>query len=145
MLLMKDLEKQTAGLRMHTKRRTEAAFETVKDTIKEMAVNGEKITKYAIFKKSGVSRNFVYYNEDVDQLIEQYENKTLKKDEKKTEVQIMLDELREENKSLKEENKEVQKLKKEIEVLRKTNNKIKGEYEELNNRFSQVCAAKGLI
>ena len=66
-----------SGLQVHWKTKTNLAIEKVDTTIRELAINGEKINFNTISKRSGVSKNFLYNNESIKQRIEELRNKQI--------------------------------------------------------------------
>lgn len=66
-----------SGLQVHWKSKTNLAIEKVDATISELSINGEKINFNTISKRSGVSKNFLYSNEQIKQRIEELRNKQI--------------------------------------------------------------------
>ncbi len=66
-----------SGLQEHWKNKTNLAIEKVDDAISELAINGEKINFNTVAKRSGVSKNFLYSNEQIKQRIEELRNKQI--------------------------------------------------------------------
>ncbi len=64
-----------SGLQEHWKNKTNLTIEKVDDAIRELAINGEKINFNTVAKRSGVSKNFLYSNEQIKQRIEELRNK----------------------------------------------------------------------
>ena len=65
------------GLQDYWKNKTNIAIEKVDDAIITLATNGEKINFNTVSKKSGVSKNFLYSNEQVKRRIEELRNKQI--------------------------------------------------------------------
>ncbi len=66
-----------SGLQTHWKNKTNEAIEKVDVAIRELSINGEKINFNTVSKKSGVSKNFLYSNEQTKQRIEKLRNKQI--------------------------------------------------------------------
>ncbi len=66
-----------SGLQEHWKNKTNLAIEKVDVAIRELSINGEKINFNTVSKKSGVSKNFLYSNEQTKQRIEKLRNKQI--------------------------------------------------------------------
>ena len=52
-----------------SKARTMKCEQICKETIKKMIDNGEKVNLYQVEKKTGVSKSFLYHNEEISKLI----------------------------------------------------------------------------
>ena len=65
------------GLQDYWKNKTNIAIEKVDDAIITLATNGEKINFNTVYKTSGVSKNFLYSNEQVKRRIEELRNKQI--------------------------------------------------------------------
>ena len=65
------------GLKNHWKIKTNIAVAKVDETIKTLATSGEKINFNTVSKTSGVSKSFLYNNENIKQRIEELRNKQI--------------------------------------------------------------------
>ena len=102
-----------------------------------MLRNEEKITFYSVYKKAGVSKSFVYNNEEIRNRIELCRSGELSKDEVKDNKDIIIDELTKEVDILKTKLKEYKKdelwkvkyenKKKEAELLKERLERLFGE------------------
>ncbi|MDF2882898.1 MAG: hypothetical protein K0R54_3455 [Clostridiaceae bacterium] len=120
-----------------TKKKSEEKREYVLEVINSMIRNGEKITFYSVYNKAGVSKSFVYNNEEIRNRIEfcrsgaldigeVKDNKDILIDELNKEVEMLREKLREYNKDelwkVKYENK-----KKEADMLKERLERLFGE------------------
>lgn len=64
------MEKNTEALKLHAQEKTKIALEKVDKAIREMSLKGEKINFNSVMTASGVSKAFLYNNEDVKERIE---------------------------------------------------------------------------
>jgi len=65
------------GLKNHWKIKTDTAIAKVDEAIKTLATNGVKINFNTISKESGVSKNFLYNNDNVKKRIIQLRNQQI--------------------------------------------------------------------
>ena len=115
---------------------TKKKSEEKKDYVLEV-INEEKITFYSVYKKAGVSKSFVYNNEEIRNRIELCRSGELSKDEVKDNKDIIIDELTKEVDILKTKLKEYKKdelwkvkyenKKKEAELLKERLERLFGE------------------
>ena len=64
------MEKNTEALKLHAQEKTRIALEKVDKAIREMSLKGEKVNFNSVMTASGVSKAFLYNNEDVKERIE---------------------------------------------------------------------------
>ncbi|MBN1060195.1 DUF6262 family protein [Clostridium botulinum] len=120
-----------------TKKKSEEKKEYVLEVINSMIRNEEKITFYSVYKKAGVSKSFVYNNNEIRNRIELCRNGNLTKDEVKDNKDILIDELNREIDILTNKLKEYKKdelwkvkyenKKKEASILRERLERLFGE------------------
>ncbi|MGG7145719.1 DUF6262 family protein [Clostridium butyricum] len=120
-----------------TKKKSEEKKNYVLEVINAMLRNEEKITFYSVYKKAGVSKSFVYNNEEIRNRIELCRNGELSKDEVKDNKDIIIDELTKEVDILRSKLKEYKKdelwkvkyenKKKEAELLKERLERLFGE------------------
>ena len=87
-----------------TKKKSKEKKEYVLEVIDAMLRNGEKVTFYSVYTKAGVSKSFVYNNEEIRTKIELCRSGELKAEDVKDSKDLLIDEL----------NKEVQKLREKL-------------------------------
>lgn len=120
-----------------TKKKSEEKRDYVLEVINSMIRNEEKITFYSVYKKAGVSKSFVYNNEEIRRRIEMCRSGAITKDEVKDNKDILIDQLSNENeilrKKLKEYNKDelwkvkYENKKKEADMLKERLERLFGE------------------
>ena len=108
----------TKGLKEYAKKKTQLTLEKVDKAIRELSLTEQKINFNSVSQFSGVSKPFLYNNEDVKKRIEELRNKQTSKvmnqrakydkTAKSKDIIIMakdkkIKELEEENKKLKEQ------------------------------------------
>ncbi len=113
----------TKGLKEYAKRRSQMALEKVDKSIRELSLTEQKINFNSVSQLSGVSKTFLYNNEEVKKRIEELRdkqvNKTINqrtkydKTSKSKDIIIMA-----KDKKIKELEEENKKLKEQLEVLR---------------------------
>ena len=113
----------TKGLKDYAKRRSQMALEKVDKSIRELSLTEQKINFNSVSQLSGVSKTFLYNNEEVKKRIEELRdkqvNKTINqrtkydKTSKSKDIIIMA-----KDKKIKELEEENKKLKEQLEVLR---------------------------
>lgn len=64
------MEKNTEALKLHAKEKTRIASEKVDRTIRELSLKGERINFNSVATASGVSKAFLYSNDEIKQRIE---------------------------------------------------------------------------
>lgn len=117
------------------KQKTEEKKKHVLNVIEEMAQANEKITFYSVYKKAGVSKSFVYNNDEVRGVIEMYRDGKGKKEEQtKDSKDVIIEALQTENEELK---KKIRSLKQDELWKEKYENK-KMEVEFLKRRLEQA-------
>ena len=67
----------TDGLKKYAKIKKEKSLERVNEAIRKLSLNGESINFNSISKSSGVSKNFLYNNEEVKNRIQELRNKQI--------------------------------------------------------------------
>lgn len=117
------MEDHTRGLKEYAKQKTVITLEKVDKSIRELSLSGQKINFNSVSQLSGVSKTFLYNNEDVRQRIEDLRDKQVShvmnkrakydKTAKSKDVIIMA-----KDKKIKELELEYKKLKGQLELLR---------------------------
>ena len=120
-----------------TRKKSEEKKEYVLEVINAMLRNGEKITFYSVYKKAGVSKSFVYNNEEIRSRIELCRNGEISKDDVKDNKDLIIDELTKEVEILRGKLKEYKKdelwkvkyenKKKEADILKERLERLFGE------------------
>lgn len=64
------MERNTEALKLHAQEKTRIASEKVDKAIRELSLQGERINFNSVATASGVSKAFLYSNEEVKQRIE---------------------------------------------------------------------------
>lgn len=64
------MEKNTEALKLYAKEKTKIASEKVDKAIRELSLKGERINFNSVMVASGVSKAFLYSNEEVKERIE---------------------------------------------------------------------------
>lgn len=113
----------TKGLKEYAKQRSQMALDKVDKTIRELSLTEQKINFNSVSQLSGVSKTFLYNNEEVKKRIEDLRDKQVSKTinqrakydktSKSKDIIIMA-----KDKKIKELEKENKKLKEQLEVLR---------------------------
>ncbi|WP_368488863.1 DUF6262 family protein [Clostridium sp. BJN0013] len=113
----------TKGLKEYAKQKTQLTLEKVDKAIRELSLNGRKINFNSVSALSGVSKTFMYKNEEVKRRIEELRDKQIEKTikqklkydktDKSKDIIIMA-----KDKKIKELEYENKKLKRELEILR---------------------------
>lgn len=73
------MSKNTNKIIELAKSKSEETKNKVIEVVNEMLANGEKITFYSVYKKAGVSKSYVYNNEEIRLIIETYRKSSVKK------------------------------------------------------------------
>ena len=68
------------GLMEYSKNKKEIAIKKVDETIRKLAVNGDKINFNTVSKESGVSKGFLYKQQDIMERIVELRNKQINKE-----------------------------------------------------------------
>ncbi|WP_195945797.1 DUF6262 family protein [Paraclostridium bifermentans] len=113
----------TKGLKRYAKQRSQIALDKVDKAIRELSLTEQKINFNSVSQLSGVSKTFLYNNEEVKKRIEELRDKQVSKTinqrakydktSKSKDIIIMA-----KDKKIKELEKENKKLKEQLEVLR---------------------------
>ncbi|MBE6069543.1 MAG: transposase [Clostridium lundense] len=113
----------TKGLKKYAEEKTKITLEKVDKAIRELSLNGEKINFNSVATASGVSKTFLYNNEDIKKRIEELRDKQTSKTmnqrakydktAKSKDIIIMA-----KDKKIKELEEENRKLKEQLEILR---------------------------
>jgi len=117
------MEDYTNGLREYAKNKSRIAFEKVDKAIREISLAKQKINFNSVSQLSGVSKTFLYNNEDIKKRIEEIRdeqtiktlNQSIKygKTTKTKDILIMA-----KDKKIKELQEQNRKLKEQLEILR---------------------------
>jgi len=86
-----EMTKNTSMIVLMAKEKTEERKQKVIETVNKMLENKEKITFYSVYQKAGVSKSFIYNNEDLRKLIESYRQSPIKKVQSKDAKDIIID------------------------------------------------------
>lgn len=113
----------TKGLKEYAKQRSQMALDKVDKAIRELSLTEQKINFNSVSQLSGVSKTFLYNNEEVKKRIEDLRDKQVSKTinqrakydktSKSKDIIIMA-----KDKKIKELEEENKKLKEQLEVLR---------------------------
>ena len=115
------------------KQRTQDTHNKVIKVINEMIRNNENITYYSVSKKSGVSRNFLYKDEDISLLIDKHKTtKSTKKIQSQDAKDIIINAQKQKIKELEKYQKENENYKEKYDQLLKENKSLK---EQLKNSY----------
>lgn len=116
------------------KEKSEQKQQMVLDTINEMIKNEEKITFYSVYQKAGVSKSFVYNNEEIRQLIESHRKTTVKKRQSQDAKDVIVDS---QKRKIKELEKEIRSLKKD-ESWKDKHDKLLAENKQLKLQLEKA-------
>ena len=113
----------TEGLKKYAKQKTQLTLEKVDKAIRELSLNEEKINFNSVSQLGGVSKTFLYTNEDIRKRIEGLRDKQIcktmnqrakyDKSAKSKDIVIMA-----KDKKIKELEEENKKLKEQLEIIR---------------------------
>jgi len=113
----------TKGLKEYAKQKTQLTLEKVDNAIRELSLNEQRINFNSVCNLSGVSKTFLYNNEEIKQRIEELRDKQTSKimnqrakydkSAKAKDIIIMA-----KDKKIKELEAENKKLKEQLEILR---------------------------
>lgn len=113
----------TKGLKKYAKQKTKATLEKVNKAIRDLSLSGQKINFNSVSQISGVSKTFLYNNEEIKKRINElrerqeseFRNKRVEYDktDKSKDIIIMA-----KDKRIKELERENKKLKEQLEVIR---------------------------
>ena len=113
----------TKGLKKHAEEKTKITLEKVDKAIRELSLNGEKINFNSVATASGVSKTFLYNNEEIKKRIEDLRQKQISKEinqrakyDKTTKSKNII--IMAKDKKIKELEEENKKLKEQLEILR---------------------------
>lgn len=117
------MAKNTQGLKKYAEEKTKITLEKVDKAIRELSLNGEKINFNSVTISSGVSKTFLYKNEEVRGRIEELREKQISKEinqrakydktSKSKDIIIMA-----KDKKINQLENETKKLKEQLEILR---------------------------
>lgn len=117
------MEKNTEALKLHAQEKTKIAFDKVDKAIREMSLKGERINFNSVMTVSGVSKAFLYNNEEVKERIELLRKQEINKEinqraktdktSKSKDIIIMA-----KDKKIRELENENKKLKEQLAILR---------------------------
>lgn len=86
------------------KDKSEQKQQEVINTINEMIKSEDKITFYSVYQKAGVSKSFVYNNEQIRGLIESHRKTTIKMRQSQDAKDVIIESLKRKIKDLENEN-----------------------------------------
>lgn len=108
---------KTTKIIEHSKNKTILTQEKAINAINEMIAAGEDITYYSVRQKTGISKSFLYKNEEVNKLIKEHAS-----EEKKRITSPEHKDLLKARKEIKALKQKVAELEKELEQYRNTEN-----------------------
>ena len=115
------------------KQRTQDTHDKVLKTLNEMLKNNENITYYSVAKKTGVSRSFLYKDEEIKTFIDKYKtSKSTKKIQTQNAKEVMINAQKQKIKELEKYQKENENYKQKYDQLLKENKLLK---EQLKNSY----------
>jgi len=113
----------------------------VENTIERMARNNKKISVYSVAKEAKCSRSFIYNNQQLISLINQYREKLSNKMNNPSLINIYKNQIKNQENQLKNLNKKMESdYQKEIDSLKLKNQKLQLEiekYKEENERLAE--------
>ena len=115
------------------KMKSESTKQLVIDTINAMIEKGEDITFYSVYKKAGVSKSFVYNNQEVRKIIESQRKTTVKKTQTQDAKDIIIESQKHKIKELENElskNRKDELWKEKYEKLKEENEELKLQLEK---------------
>ena len=124
--------KNTSKIVTLAKEKSEEKKQKVIDTINKMLENDEKISFYSVYQKAGVSKSFVYNNEEIREVIEHHRKNPTKKTQSKDAKDVIIESQKRKIKELEKEIKALQKdesWKEKYEKLLEENKKLKQQLE----------------
>lgn len=113
-------KKNTDKIIAMAKTKTEETKNKVIDTINKMLEDGEKITFYSVYKNSGVSKSFVYNNDEIRMIVETYRQSPVKRNRTKESKDVIIE----------TQKKKILELEKQLKEFQKTET-YKEKYERL--------------
>lgn len=115
------------------KQRTQDTHDKVLKTLNEMLKNNENITYYSVAKKTGVSRSFLYKDEEIKTFIDKYKtSKSTKKIQSQDAKDVIINAQKQKIKELEKYQKENENYKEKYDQLLKENKALK---EQLKNSY----------
>lgn len=115
------------------KQRTQDTHYKVLKTLNEMLKNNENITYYSVAKKTGVSRSFLYKDEEIKTFIDKYKtSKSTKKIQSQYAKDVIINAQKQKIKELEKYQKENENYKQKYDQLLKENKLLK---EQLKNSY----------
>ena len=115
------------------KQRTQDTHDKVLKTLNEMLKNNENITYYSVAKKTGVSRSFLYKDEEIKTFIDKYKtSKSTKKIQSQDAKDVIIKAQKQKIKELEKYQKENENYKQKYDQLLKENKLLK---EQLKNSY----------
>lgn len=115
------------------KQRTQDTHDKVLKTLNEMLKNNENITYYSVAKKTGVSRSFLYKDEEIKTFIDKYKtSKSTKKIQSQDAKDVIINAQKQKIKELEKYQKENENYKQKYDQLLKENKSLK---EQLKNSY----------
>lgn len=112
-LMAKD---NTNGLKKYAKKRTDMALEKADKAIRNLSMHKEKINFNSVAKESGVSKSFLYNNQQIKERIEDLRQK---------QINIEMNQISKKNKTNKSKDTVIQAKDKKIKELKKENIELK--------------------
>ncbi len=120
----------TDGLKKYAKIKKEKSLERVNEAIRKLSLNGESINFNSISKSSGVSKNFLYNNEEVKNRIQELRNK---------QINTQINQRAKFDKNSKSKDMIIASKNKKIEKLEAENAKLKLQLELLYSKIYNEC------
>ena len=120
----------TDGLKKYAKIKKEKSLERVNEAIRKLSLNGESINFNSISKSSGVSKNFLYNNEEVKNRIQELRNK---------QINNQINQRAKFDKNSKSKDMIIASKNKKIEKLEAENAKLKLQLELLYSKIYNEC------
>ena len=116
---------KTNGLKKHAKKRTKIASKKADKAIRNLSLQGEKINFNSVAKESGVSKSFLYNNQQIKERMEDW-----RQNEVNSEINPI-----EKGKTSKSRNTVIHAKDKRIEELKKENQKLKRQLKILRGKM----------
>lgn len=115
------------------KQRTQDTHDKVLKTLNEMLKNNENITYYSVAKKTGVSRSFLYKDDEIKTFIDKYKtSKSTKIVQSQDAKDVIIGAQKQKIKELEKYQKENENYKEKYDKLLKENKSLK---EQLKNSY----------
>lgn len=106
------------------------------NTIKDMAANNEKISFTTVYKKAGVSKGYVYQNDNIRKQIEHYLNNPVHSRKSDDSKDSIIEMQRARILELEKEHKLLERYKDELEIQKEKNRKLNEEIKQLKKQLS---------